>query len=57
MRLRGDERLSALAPVVESDADETGEIDAAAAAAVEAGVEPRREPDFDEDGYPSPPEE
>ena len=57
MRLRGDERVSALAPVVESDADEAGDIDAAASAAVEAGVEPAREPDFDEDGYPAASEE
>ena len=57
MRLRGDERVSGLAPVVESDADETGEIEAAANAAVEAGIEASREPDFDEDGYPAAPAE
>jgi len=57
MRLRGDERVSGLAPVVESDAEETGEIEAAADAAVEAGIEASREPDFDEDGYPAAPAE
>ncbi|HEX4930835.1 MAG TPA: DNA gyrase subunit A [Gaiellaceae bacterium] len=52
MRLRGDELVSSLAPVVESEASEAA-VDAAADAAVEAGVEPLAEPDFDEDGYPS----
>ncbi len=55
MRLRGDEQVSSLAPVVESEASEA--VEAAADAAVEAGVEPLAEPDFDEDGYPSTPEE
>src|SRR5687767_2663752 len=52
MRLRGDEQVSSLAPVVESEASEAA-VEAAADAAVEAGVEPLAEPDFDEDGYPS----
>ena len=53
MRLRGeDEKVSSLAPVVESEASEAA-VEAAADAAVEAGVEPLAEPDFDEDGYPS----
>ena len=52
MRLRGDEQVSSLAPVVESEASEAA-VEAAADAAVQAGVEPLAEPDFDEDGYPS----
>jgi DNA gyrase subunit A len=52
MRLRGDELVSSLAPVVESEASEAA-VEAAADAAVEAGVEPLAEPDFDEDGFPS----
>jgi len=52
MRLRGDEQVSSLAPVVESEASAAA-VEAAADAAVEAGVEPLAEPDFDEDGYPS----
>ena len=52
MRLRGDEKVSSLAPVVESEASEAA-VEAAADAAVEAGVEPLAEPDFDEDGFPS----
>jgi DNA gyrase subunit A len=56
MRLRGDEQVSSLAPVVESEASEAA-VEAAADAAVEAGVEPMAEPDFDEDGFPSAPDE
>ena len=56
MRLRGDEQVSSLAPVVESEASEAA-VEAAADAAVEAGVEPLAEPDFDEDGFPSAPDE
>ena len=52
MRLRGDEQVSSLAPVVESEASAAA-VEAAADAALEAGVEPLAEPDFDEDGYPS----
>jgi DNA gyrase subunit A len=52
MRLRGDEQVSSLAPVVESEASEAA-VEAAADAAVEAGVGSLAEPDFDEDGYPS----
>ena len=53
MRLRGeDEKVSSLAPVVESAASDAA-VDDAADAAVEAGVEPLAEPDFDEDGFPS----
>jgi len=55
MRLRGDEQVSSLAPVVESEASEAA-VAAAADAAVQAGVEPLAEPDFDEDGYPSAPD-
>ena len=51
MRLRGDEVVSSLAPVVESDASAEASIDAAADAAVEAGIEPTAEPQFDEDGF------
>ena len=46
MRLRGDERVSSLAPVVESD-DENGSSDVASEPA-EASVEPV-EPDDDDD--------
>ncbi len=52
MRLRGDEQVSSLAPVVESDAS-AASVEAAADAAVEAGIEPLAEPDFDEDGFPT----
>ena len=53
MRLRGDEEfVSSIAPVVESDATDAT-IEASADAAVEAGIEPLAEPDFDEDGYPA----
>jgi DNA gyrase subunit A len=51
MRLRGDERVSSLAPVVESDSAAEQAIESAADAAVEAGIEPLGEPAFDEDGY------
>jgi len=51
MRLRGDEIVSSLAPVVESDASAETSIDAAADAAVEAGIEPAVDPQFDEDGF------
>jgi DNA gyrase subunit A len=51
MRLRGDEIVSSLAPVVESDASAAESIEAAADAAVEAGIEPAAEPQFDEDGF------
>jgi DNA gyrase subunit A len=51
MRLRGDEIVSSLAPVVESDASAAESIEAAANAAVEAGIEPGAEPQFDEDGF------
>ena len=52
MRLRGDdERVSSLAPVVESEGSDST-VEAAADAAVEAGIEPLAEPDFDEDGFP-----
>jgi DNA gyrase subunit A len=50
MRLRGDERVSSLAPVVESDAAAEQAIESAATAAVDAGIEPLSEPYFDEDG-------
>ena len=46
MRLRGDELVSSLAPVVESDSGAEQAIEEAAAAAVEAGVEPQ--PELDE---------
>jgi DNA gyrase subunit A len=53
MRLRGDEEfVSSIAPVVESDATDAT-IEASADAAVEAGIEPLAEPDFNEDGYPA----
>jgi DNA gyrase subunit A len=53
MRLRGDDEfVSAIAPVVESDAADAT-IEASADAAVAAGIEPLAEPDFDEDGYPT----
>jgi len=51
MRLRGDEVVSSLAPVVESDASAEASIDAAADAAMEAGIESAAEPQFDEDGF------
>jgi DNA gyrase subunit A len=51
MRLKGDEIVSSLAPVVESDAGAEASIEAAADAAVEAGIEPSAEPQFDEDGF------
>jgi DNA gyrase subunit A len=51
MRLRGDEQVSSLAPVMESEGSDSV-VEAAAAAAVEAGIEPLNEPDFDEDGFP-----
>jgi DNA gyrase subunit A len=51
MRLRGDEQVSSVAPVVESEASAAA-VDAAADAAAAAGIEPLAEPDFDEDGYP-----
>jgi len=50
MRLRGDEHVSSLAPVVESDTAAEEAIETAAEAAVEAGIEPLAEPYFDEDG-------
>ncbi len=52
MRLRGDEQVSSLAPVVESDSDAEDAIESAATAAVDAGIEPIGDPDFDEDGFP-----
>ena len=53
MRLRGDdERVSSLAPVVESEGSDST-VEAAADAALEAGIEPLAEPDFDEDGFPA----
>jgi DNA gyrase subunit A len=52
MRLRGDdERVSSLAPVVESEGSDST-VEAAADAALDAGIEPLNEPDFDEDGFP-----
>ena len=52
MRLRGDdERVSSLAPVVESEGSDST-VEAAADAALEAGIERLPEPDFDEDGFP-----
>jgi hypothetical protein len=51
MRLRGDETVSSLAPVVESDASAEASIAAAATAADEAGIEPVAEPQYDEDGF------
>jgi hypothetical protein len=54
MRLRGDEEfVSAIAPVVDSDDATDATIEASADAAVQAGIEPLAEPDFDEDGYPA----
>jgi DNA gyrase subunit A len=53
MRLRGDEeQVSSLALVMESAASDTV-VNEAADAAIEAGIEPLAEPDFDEDGFPS----
>jgi DNA gyrase subunit A len=53
MRLRGDEeKVSSLALVMESAASDTV-VNEAADAAIEAGIEPLAEPDFDEDGFPS----
>jgi DNA gyrase subunit A len=53
MRLRGeDEQVSSLAPVMENDGSDTA-VQAAADAALEAGIEPLAEPDFDEDGFPA----
>jgi DNA gyrase subunit A len=55
MRLRGDEeKVSSLALVMESDASDAA-VDEAADAAAAAGVEPAREPDFNEDGFPTAP--
>jgi DNA gyrase subunit A len=56
MRLRGDEdKVSSLALVMESDASDQA-VEAAADAAVAAGVESPVEPDFDENGFPAEPE-
>ena len=53
MRLRGDEeKVSSLALVMEG-ADSDTAVGEAADAAVEAGIEPLAEPDFDEDGFPA----
>jgi DNA gyrase subunit A len=52
MSTREGERVSAFARVVESDASDAA-VAVAADAAVEAGIEPLDEPDFDEDGFPS----
>jgi hypothetical protein len=53
MRLRGDEeKVSSLALVMESEVSDTV-VNEAADAALEAGIEPLGEPDFDEDGFPS----
>jgi DNA gyrase subunit A len=53
MRLRSDEeKVSSLALVMESAASDTV-VNEAADAALEAGIEPLAEPDFDEDGFPS----
>jgi DNA gyrase subunit A len=53
MRLRGeDEQVSSLAPVMENDGSDTA-VQEAADAALEAGIEPLAEPDFDEDGFPA----
>jgi DNA gyrase subunit A len=53
MRLRGDgERVSSLAPVVESEGSDST-VEASADAALEAGIAPLAEPDFDEDGFPA----
>ena len=51
MRLKGDEIVSSLAPVVESDTGAEASIEAAANAALEAGIEPTADPQFDEDGF------
>jgi DNA gyrase subunit A len=57
MRLRGeDEQVSSLAPVMENDGSDTA-VQEAADAALEAGIEPLAEPDFDEDGFPAVPDE
>ena len=53
MRLRGDEQVSGLAPVVESDAAAEEAIETAATAATDAGIEPSADPDFNEDGFPA----
>src|SRR5918994_796275 len=54
MRLRGeDEKVSSLALVMESAASDAA-VNDAADAAVEAGIEPLAEPDFDEDGFAPP---
>jgi DNA gyrase subunit A len=56
MRLRGDEdKVSSLALVMEG-ADSDTAVGEAADAAVEAGIEPLAEPDFDEDGFPAAPD-
>jgi DNA gyrase subunit A len=53
MRLRGeDEQVSSLAPVMENEGSDTA-VQEAADAALEAGIEPLAEPDFDEDGFPA----
>jgi DNA gyrase subunit A len=52
MRLRGDEQVSSLAPVVESDTAAEEAIESAASAAEDAGIERTADPDFDEDGFP-----
>ena len=62
MRLRGDERVSSLAPVVESDDDAGTELDSDLESdrepsfepSLEVAVEPGDEPDFDADGSPAP---
>ena len=62
MRLRGDERVSSLAPVVESDDDAGTELDSdlesdrepSLEPSLEVAVEPGDEPDFDADGSPAP---
>jgi DNA gyrase subunit A len=56
MRLRGDEdKVSSLALVMEG-ADSDTAVGEAADAAVEAGIEPLAEPDFDEDGFAAAPD-
>jgi DNA gyrase subunit A len=56
MRLRGDEdKVSSLALVMEG-ADSDTAVGDAADAAMEAGIEPLGEPDFDEDGFPAAPD-
>ncbi|MDX6396887.1 MAG: gyrase subunit, partial [Gaiellaceae bacterium] len=53
MRLRGeDEQVSSLAPVMENEGSDTA-VQEAADAALEAGIEPLAEPDFNEDGFPA----